>query len=139
MQRECVSCGRTGRYWTNKAGRDVWRCAACGLIWVPDGLLVGEGGASIYEGDKPIFLVDGNEQRRRRERLEARHQRLELRGVANVADGAVGRQVGVIEQDAAQVVIADVGDDLGRLVDGQATESHQQHLADAVAEAWPRA
>ena len=61
MQSDCLACGRGGRFWTKKAGRDVWRCASCGLLWVPEGLVVGEGGASIYEGDTPIFLQDGNE------------------------------------------------------------------------------
>jgi len=61
MQSDCLACGERGSFWTNKAGRDVWRCAACGLMWVPEGLVVGEGGASIYEGDTPIFLQDGNE------------------------------------------------------------------------------
>lgn len=62
MQTDCLACEKRGRFWTKKAGRDVWRCASCGLVWVPEGLVVGEGGASIYEGDTPIFLQDGNEQ-----------------------------------------------------------------------------
>jgi len=55
-------CGARGRFWTRKAGRDVWRCPSCRLVWVPEGLVVDEAGASIYEGDTPIFLQDGNEQ-----------------------------------------------------------------------------
>jgi 2-polyprenyl-3-methyl-5-hydroxy-6-metoxy-1,4-benzoquinol methylase len=62
MQLDCLACGARGVHWTSKAGRDVWRCRSCALVWVPDGLVVGEGGASIYEGDTPIFLQDGNEQ-----------------------------------------------------------------------------
>lgn len=62
MQRDCLACGARGSFWTRKAGRDVWRCPSCKLVWVPEGLVVDEGGASIYEGDTPIFLQDGNEQ-----------------------------------------------------------------------------
>jgi 2-polyprenyl-3-methyl-5-hydroxy-6-metoxy-1,4-benzoquinol methylase len=62
VQADCLACGRRGALWTTKAGRDVWRCALCRLVWVPEGLVVGEGGATIYEGETPIFLRDGNEQ-----------------------------------------------------------------------------
>jgi 2-polyprenyl-3-methyl-5-hydroxy-6-metoxy-1,4-benzoquinol methylase len=62
VRHDCLACGRAGRFWTKKAGRNVWRCDACGLVWVPEGLVVDERGASIYEGDEPIFLQDGNEQ-----------------------------------------------------------------------------
>ncbi len=58
---ECLACGARGRAWTTKAGRDVWRCTRCRLIWVPDGLATGKDGASIYEDEEPIFLQDGNE------------------------------------------------------------------------------
>ncbi|MCO5170957.1 MAG: class I SAM-dependent methyltransferase [Planctomycetes bacterium] len=58
----CVACGGSGRHWARRAGRDLVRCEACGLIWVPDGLLLDEQGATIYEGERPIFLQDGNEQ-----------------------------------------------------------------------------
>lgn len=61
MQVDCLACGRRGSFWTRKAERDVWRCGNCRLIWVREGLVVGDGGASIYEGDTPIFLQDGNE------------------------------------------------------------------------------
>lgn len=60
--RECPCCGGRSRYWTTKAGRDVHRCSGCGLIWVPDGLIVNESGASIYEGDEPVFFEGGNER-----------------------------------------------------------------------------
>ena len=64
MMSDCLACGRPGVFWTKKANRDVWRCtdASCGLVWVPDGLVADEGGATIYEEEKPIFLKDGNEQ-----------------------------------------------------------------------------
>jgi 2-polyprenyl-3-methyl-5-hydroxy-6-metoxy-1,4-benzoquinol methylase len=60
--RDCLGCGAQGRYFTRKASRDVYQCDSCGLIWVPEGLVVTEGGASIYEGETPIFFQDGNEQ-----------------------------------------------------------------------------
>ena len=56
----CPSCGGASRFWVKKAGRDVHRCPACRLIWVPAGLVVDERGASIYEGEQPIFLEEGN-------------------------------------------------------------------------------
>lgn len=62
MRAECLACGGEGRFWVRKAERDVWRCASCDLLWVQEGLVVDERGASIYEGDNPIFLQDGNEQ-----------------------------------------------------------------------------
>src|SRR5450756_2367317 len=62
MQERCFVCDSEGRFWTEKSGRAVWRCPRCRLLWVPDGLVVGENNESIYEGDNPIFLQDGNEQ-----------------------------------------------------------------------------
>jgi SAM-dependent methyltransferase len=62
MRTACIACGRTGAHWTRKAGRDVWRCPACRLLWVPEGLVVDAAGRSIYEEETPIFLQDGNEQ-----------------------------------------------------------------------------
>jgi SAM-dependent methyltransferase len=62
MQTACLVCGTEGRFWTEKASRAVWRCPSCRLLWVPEGLVVTGDGASIYEGDNPIFLQDGNEQ-----------------------------------------------------------------------------
>jgi SAM-dependent methyltransferase len=59
---ECLACGSQGRFWTRKARRDVWRCPACALVWVPDGLALDDAGVSIYEGETPIFLRDGNEE-----------------------------------------------------------------------------
>ncbi len=58
---ECLACGLQGRFWTRKAGRDIWHCLHCRLVWVPEGLVVSESGASIYEGETPVFLQDGNE------------------------------------------------------------------------------
>ncbi|MBX3467283.1 MAG: class I SAM-dependent methyltransferase [Planctomycetes bacterium] len=58
----CLACGEVGRHWARRAERDLVRCEACGLIWVPAGLLLDEQGATIYEGDRPVFLEDGNEQ-----------------------------------------------------------------------------
>lgn len=62
MRTKCLACDRPGAFWTQKSGRDVWRCSTCKLVWVPDGLLVDDTGATIYEGDTPIFLKDGNER-----------------------------------------------------------------------------
>jgi 2-polyprenyl-3-methyl-5-hydroxy-6-metoxy-1,4-benzoquinol methylase len=58
----CPICAGPSRRWLTKAGRDVHRCGACGLIWVPAGLVRTESGASIYEGDDPIFLQEGNDR-----------------------------------------------------------------------------
>ncbi|MBX3191926.1 MAG: class I SAM-dependent methyltransferase [Labilithrix sp.] len=60
-QVDCLACGERGRYWITKAARDVWRCRRCALVWVPEGLVVDDAGASIYETETPIFLQDGNE------------------------------------------------------------------------------
>ncbi len=62
MHADCLACGRRGQLWIRKAERDVWRCASCALLWVPEGLVLSDTGASIYEGETPIFLQDGNEQ-----------------------------------------------------------------------------
>jgi SAM-dependent methyltransferase len=62
VRTECLACGSQGGFWTRKARRDVWRCPVCALVWIPDGLALDDAGASIYEGDTPIFLRDGNEQ-----------------------------------------------------------------------------
>jgi SAM-dependent methyltransferase len=62
LQIDCLGCGERGRFWISKASREVWRCQRCKLLWVPDGLVVDASGASIYEGDTPVFLQDGNEQ-----------------------------------------------------------------------------
>lgn len=61
MLTECLACKTTGRPWTSKSSRNVWRCPKCDLVWVPEGLVVDDKGASIYEGDTPIFLEHGNE------------------------------------------------------------------------------
>src|SRR5436190_12142121 len=58
----CPGCGRESPFWVRKAGRAVHRCRSCALLWVPDGLVVNEAGTSLYEGDDPVFLKDGNEQ-----------------------------------------------------------------------------
>src|SRR5262249_131571 len=52
----------SSRFWLTKGDRSVHRCDACGLIWVPAGLVRTESGESIYEGDNPIFLQDGNDR-----------------------------------------------------------------------------
>jgi SAM-dependent methyltransferase len=58
----CPLCKSAASYWTTKAGRDVYRCARCGLVWVPAGLVVTDSGASIYEGDSAVFFEGGNER-----------------------------------------------------------------------------
>ncbi len=58
----CPLCAAPSPRWITKAGREVHRCGGCGLVWVPAGLVQTESGASIYEGDNPIFLQEGNER-----------------------------------------------------------------------------
>ena len=63
MMSDCLACGRPGVFWNKKANRDVW-CYTTPhvVVWVPDGLVIIKGGATIYEGDTPIFHQAGNEQ-----------------------------------------------------------------------------
>ena len=47
--------------WCRKLDRDVVRCAVCGHITVPAGLMRNANGVSIYENDASIFEADGND------------------------------------------------------------------------------
>jgi SAM-dependent methyltransferase len=51
-------CAGTLRRWTQKIGREVFRCAQCGQIVVPDGVARRADGASIYESADTIFEAD---------------------------------------------------------------------------------
>jgi 2-polyprenyl-3-methyl-5-hydroxy-6-metoxy-1,4-benzoquinol methylase len=61
-QRMCPTCSGSSRFWLTKAERSVHRCDACGLVWVPAGVARTDSGETIYEGDNPIFLQDGNDR-----------------------------------------------------------------------------
>jgi 2-polyprenyl-3-methyl-5-hydroxy-6-metoxy-1,4-benzoquinol methylase len=57
----CPVCGTESRPWFVKAGRALARCEACRTVFVPEGLARTAGGTTIYEGDTPVFLADGND------------------------------------------------------------------------------
>jgi SAM-dependent methyltransferase len=54
----CLVCGGVGRLWTERGGRELWRCSRCGFAWVPQGLMRNPSGTSIYDDDVPIFFSD---------------------------------------------------------------------------------
>lgn len=56
----CRICRATTGFWFSKAGRDVYRCRACGHIEVPAGLARLADGRSIYEAEDAVFTADGN-------------------------------------------------------------------------------
>jgi hypothetical protein len=81
------------------------------------------------------LLVDRHQQGGRGQSLEARHQRRQLGRGFDVAHRAIGRLVGIEEEDAAEVSLLDVRHHLARFLDRQPAEAHQQHLADPIAQA----
>jgi SAM-dependent methyltransferase len=56
----CLICGGSTDSWCRKLDRDVFRCATCGHITVPAGLVRNADGVSIYESHDSIFEADGN-------------------------------------------------------------------------------
>ncbi len=56
----CPVCAGALTRWTRKMGREVFRCAHCGQIVVPEGVARRADGASIYESADTIFEADGN-------------------------------------------------------------------------------
>lgn len=56
----CPVCGGILADWVVKQQRQIQRCQKCALLWVPAGVAVGPSGASIYEEETPIFMLDGN-------------------------------------------------------------------------------
>jgi SAM-dependent methyltransferase len=57
----CPVCSGHSSNWIHKQDRTLSKCSGCGFLWVPEGLAVNEEGISIYEQEKPAFIVDGNE------------------------------------------------------------------------------
>ena len=60
LENNCLGCGASLVAWLVKDGRAIERCPECGLIWVPEGVVTTNDGQTIYEGDDPIFMKDGN-------------------------------------------------------------------------------
>jgi SAM-dependent methyltransferase len=57
----CFLCGAPRVPWFQRGARHFERCRGCGLLVVPEGLARDASGVSIYEADRSIFEVDGNE------------------------------------------------------------------------------
>lgn len=57
----CIVCGSPLRFWFARFDRAVWRCPRCGHIQVPAGIARSESGRSVYEGERSVFEIDGNE------------------------------------------------------------------------------
>jgi hypothetical protein len=58
---KCLCCGNTTLKVFSKLGRDYERCAACGMLQVPQGIQLTEEGLSIYESQDNVFNTEGNE------------------------------------------------------------------------------
>ncbi len=58
----CIVCGGGLRFWFARQERVVARCPRCGHIQVPAGVARSEGGRTIYEGERSVFEVDGNDE-----------------------------------------------------------------------------
>ena len=56
----CPVCGGALTPWVEKMNRAVYRCASCGHINVPAGVVRRADGLTIYESDDSIFEADGN-------------------------------------------------------------------------------
>lgn len=61
MTSACPLCAAAGRLWYVQAGRTTLRCAGCGIAWVAEGLVLTEGGCTIYEDEDPVFFQNGND------------------------------------------------------------------------------
>ena len=60
-QTACALCGvDRSRVLAQRDGRELRQCRACGLAWVPQGVMCHADGTTIYEHDPPVFLTDVN-------------------------------------------------------------------------------
>ena len=58
LRTHCDTCGAPGRLWLERQGRRLFRCAACGFAWVPEGVVRTSDGVSIYEDDHRALFED---------------------------------------------------------------------------------
>jgi cyclopropane fatty-acyl-phospholipid synthase-like methyltransferase len=100
----CRVCGGAARIWVSQAQRDLVRCRACGLAWVPQGVMRSGQGGSIYEDDPTLFFAEGADYYLDESAREAADAK--LRWILQFAEpgGAlldVGANVGYLVQRAA--------------------------------------
>lgn len=62
MEAACVVCHGPLGFWFTRQGRDVFRCPRCSHIQVPAGVAADERGVSIYEAERSVFEIEGNEE-----------------------------------------------------------------------------
>ncbi len=55
-------CGASLRFWFARLERTVCRCPRCGHIQVPAGVARLESGRTVYEGERSVFEIDGNDE-----------------------------------------------------------------------------
>ncbi len=83
----------------------------------------------FQSSDDATFLIDGDQQRRGRDRLQGRDQRFHLGGGLDVAHCLLSGNIVIEENNTAQMALPDVLHDEMLVVHLQTAEPNHQHLS----------